>query len=142
MQIITIGLIIIFNIVAIGSLYQAIGKNETKNKIAIVALSSILMYVVIYIIYGISSKGGEENIIEAARQLIVFTLLPINTLTIMSPIATQLRKLKQKEIEESKFRRKMLIYIIIAIVILIIECIYIKDIQTGIASLKPKAYNK
>lgn len=139
MQIITIGLIIIFNIVAIGSLYQALGKTETKNKIAIVALSLILMYVVIYITYGISSKGGEEKIVEAARQLIVFTLLPINTLTIMSPIATQLRKIKQKEIEDTQFKRKMIIYIIIAIVILAIEFIYIQDIQAGIASLKPKA---
>ena len=137
MKFITIGLIVIFNIVAIGSMYQALGKVELKNKLAIMALSLISMYAIIYIVYGISSSGGEEKIVEASRQLISFTLLPINTLCIMSPIITQIRKLKLKEIDESKFTKKILLYSVIGIIILIIEISYIKEIQAGIANFRP-----
>lgn len=138
MKIITIGLILIFNIVAIGSLYQALGKIEMKKKLAIMAFSLIAMYAVIYLVYGISSSGGEIKIIEAARQIIVFTLLPINTLTIMSPITTQIRRLKMQEIDENKFLKRISLYTIIAIIILVIEFSYIKDIQAGIASFNVK----
>ena len=138
MEIITIGFIVILNIAAIGAMYQVIGNNiPTSNRIAITLVGSIVMYVLIYIIYSVSSVGRDQNIAEAARQLILFTLLPINTFCIMRPIAIQLRKLGDKDIKEDRFTRKLIIYGIIGLIILIVEFMYIKDIQAGIARFKP-----
>ena len=132
MEIITIAFIIILNIVAISIVLKSLGDIEIKNKIAITLLGVILMYVILYIIYNISSANVDKNIITASRQLILFTFLPINILCILVPILLQFKKLKNKEINEPKFKFKIILFIIIGIIILFIENMYIKDIQHGI----------
>ena len=132
MEIITIAFIIILNIVAISIVLKSLGDIEIKNKIAITLLGVILMYAILYIIYNISSANVDKNIITASRQLILFAFLPINILCILVPILLQFKKLKNKEINEPKFKFKIILFIIIGIIILFIENMYIKDIQHGI----------
>ncbi len=136
MEIITIGFIVILNLVAITILYRSLGNIEIKNKIAITIIGILLMYIILYVIYNISSKGIESAVVQASRQMIIFAFLPINLICIATPILMQIRKLKEKDLTNEKFKKKIIIYFIIAIVILVIECIYIKDIQTGIQSFK------
>ena len=136
MEIITIGFIVILNLVAITILYRSLGNIEIKNKIAITIIGILLMYIILYVIYNISSKGIESAVVQASRQMIIFAFLSINLICIATPILMQIRKLKEKDLTNEKFKKKIIIYFIIAIVILVIECIYIKDIQTGIQSFK------
>lgn len=136
MKFITIGFIIILNIVAIFIFYKSLGKMEIKNKLAITLLGWILMYIILYILYGISSNGVEEIVAKASKQLLIFAFLPINIVCAGVPMMIQFRKLKGKEIKSEQFKNKMIILGIIAIIILIIECIYIKDIQKGIEQFK------
>ena len=132
MEIITIAFIIILNIVAISIVYKSLGEIEIKNKIAITLLGLILMYAILYIMYNISSADVDKNIIASSRQLILFTFLPINLLCTLLPILLQIKKLKNKDIDETKFKYKVILFIVIGIVILFIESLYIKDIQQGI----------
>lgn len=137
MEEITIGFIILLNIVAMGALYQAIGnKVSILNRIVMTAFGVLLMYILLFIVYSISSLKQDKIIVNAARQIILFTILPINIMCIMRPIIIQIRKLRDKEIKQNKFNKKILIYGIIAIVILIIEFSYIRDIQNGIYAFK------
>ena len=137
MEEITIGFIILLNIVAMGALYQAIGnKVSILNRIVMTAFGVLLMYILLFIVYSISSLKQDKIIVNAARQIILFTILPINIMCIMRPIIIQIRKLRDKEIKQDKFNKKILIYGIIAIVILIIEFSYIRDIQNGIYAFK------
>ena len=136
MEIITIGFIVILNLVAITILYRSLGNIEIKNKIAITIIGILLMYIILYVIYNISSKGIESAVVQASRQMIIFAFLPINLICIATTILMEIRKIKEKELTNEKFKKKIIIYFIIAIVILVIECIYIKDIQTGIQSFK------
>lgn len=136
MEVVTIGFIIILNLAAIMIFYKSLGKIETKNKIVISAIGILLMYIILYIIYNIASNGVDEKIVTASRQIIIFTFLPINIICMITPIAMQLRKLKQEEIDEDKFKRKIILFVIISIIIFIFECMYIKDIQTGIAKFE------
>lgn len=137
MEEITIGFIILLNIVAMGALYQAIGnKVSILNRIVMTAFGVLLMYILLFIVYSISSLKQDKIIVNAARQIILFTILPINIMCIMRPIIIQIRKLRDKEIKQNKFNKKILIYGIIAIVIFIIEFSYIRDIQNGIYAFK------
>lgn len=139
MEEITIGFIILLNIVAMGALYQAIGnKVSILNRIVMTAFGVLLMYILLFIVYSISSLKQDKIIVNAARQIILFTILPINIMCIMRPIIIQIRKFGDKEIKQDKFNKKILIYGIIAIVILIIEFSYIRDIQNGIYAFKFK----
>ena len=142
MEIITIAFIIILNIVAISIVLKSLGDIEIKNKIAITLLGVILMYAILYIIYNISSANVDKNIITASRQLILFTFLPINILCILVPILLQFKKLKNKEINEQKFKFKIILFIIIGIIILFIENMYIKDIQHGIENFNNNVIEK
>ena len=142
MEIITIAFIIILNIVAISIVLKSLGDIEIKNKIAITLLGVILMYAILYIIYNISSANVDKYIITASRQLILFTFLPINILCILVPILLQFKKLKNKEINEPKFKFKIILFIIIGIIILFIENMYIKDIQHGIENFNNNVIEK
>ena len=142
MEIITIAFIIILNIVAISIVLKSLGDIEIKNKIAITLLGVILMYAILYIIYNISSANVDKYIITASRQLILFTFLPINILCILVPILLQFKKLKNKEINEPKFKFKIILFIIIGIIILFIENMYIKDIQHGIENFNNNIIEK
>ena len=113
-------------------MYKSLGEIEIKNKIAITLLGLILMYAILYIMYNISSADVDKNIIASSRQLILFTFLPINLICILLPILLQIKKLKNKDIDETKFKYKVILFIVIGIVILFIESMYIKDIQQGI----------
>lgn len=142
MEFVTIAFIIILNIVSISIVYKSLGKIEAKNKIAITALGIILMYVTLYIMYNISSADVDKNIITSSRQLILFAFMPIDLLCILLPILLQIRKLKNKEDDETKIKYKLFLFIIIGIIILFIESNYVKDIQQGIENFSNNIQNK
>lgn len=135
MEIITIGFIIILNIVAIYILYKSLGKIEIKNKIIIMVIGILLMYVILYITCYISSLSINRGVASSSRQLLIFTFLPINIISILTPIIRQMGRLKQKEITNEILKKKLILHIIIGIIIIVIEGMYIKDIQKGIEEI-------
>lgn len=141
MEIITIGFILIINIVAIIIFYKSLGEIDVKSKIIILLAGVILMYTLLYIIYSISSSGIEAKVAQASKQILIFTFLPINIMCTITPIMVQFKKLKQEDINNDKFKKKVILYTLIGVLILIIECIYIKDIQRGIEKFKVVSMN-
>ena len=132
MNTVLIAFIIVINLASAFVIYKVLSNIELKNKLILVAIGEIVMYVILFIVYGISSAGANETIVNSSRQIILFTLLPINIICIELPIMLSLKKIQQGDIDNNKFNRRMTISIIIGIIILILEFNYIKDIQTGI----------
>ena len=129
-----IAFIVIINLASVFVIYKVLSNIELKNKIILVAIGEIVMYVILFIVYGISSGGANETIVKSSRQIILFTFLPINIICIELPIMLSLKKLQQGDIDKDKFNRRMAITLIIGIIILILEFNYIKNIQTGISN--------
>ena len=129
-----IAFIVIINLASIFVIYKVLSNIELKNKIILVVIGEIVMYVILFVVYGISSAGANETIVNSSRQIILFTLLPINIICIELPIMLSLKKLQQGDIDNDKFNRRMAITLIIGIIILILEFNYIKNIQTGISN--------
>ncbi len=129
-----IAFIVIINLASIFVIYKVLSNIELKNKIILVVIGEIVMYVILFIVYGISSAGVNETIVNSSRQIILFTFLPINIICIELPIMLSLKKLQQGDIDNDKFNRRMAITLIIGIIILILEFNYIKNIQTGISN--------
>ena len=107
---------------------------ELKNKIILIVIGEIVMYVILFILYGISSSGVNETVVNNSRQIILFTILPINIICIELPLMLTLKKLQQGDIENSQFKKRMAICLIIAVIILVLEFAYIRDIQAGISN--------
>ena len=129
-----IAFIVLINLASAFVIFKVLSNIELKNKLILVAIGEIVMYVILFIVYGISSAGANETIVNSSRQIILFTLLPINIICIELPIMLTLKKLQQGDIDNNKFKRRMSIFLIIGIIILILEFNYIRDIQTGISN--------
>lgn len=127
--------IIILNIFSIIMLLKMLKGTELKTKIITCTTLILLMFIISNIIYGIGNMGIIGEIANKSKNMILLVLMPINMMIIASPIALQINKAQSKEIEKEEFSKKIIILVLIDIAILIVECIYIKNIQLGTQSV-------
>lgn len=127
--------IIILNIFSIIMLLKMLKGTELKTKIITCTTLILLMFIISNIIYGIGNMGIIGEIANKSKNMILLVLMPINMMIIASPIALQINKAQSKEIEKEEFAKKIITLVLIDIAILIVECIYIKNIQLGTQSV-------
>lgn len=127
--------IIILNIFSIIMLLKMLKGTELKIKIITCIALILFMFIISNIIYGIGNMGIIEEIANKSKNMILLVLMPINMMIIASPIALQINKAQSKEIEKEEFLKKIITLVLIDIAILIVECIYIKNIQLGTQSV-------
>ena len=130
--------IIILNLFSIFMLYKMLKGTDTKFRIVTTIVLIIVNMILVNIIYGIGKIGIAEEIAKSSKNLIFFTMLPINLIVMASPMAVQISKARLEEIEKEKFFRNIIICLIIDVVILCLECNYIKSIQLGIERMATK----
>ena len=127
--------IIILNIFSIIMLLKMLKGTELKIKIITCIALILFMFIISNIIYGIGNMGIIGEIANKSKNMILLVLMPINMMIIASPIALQINKAQSKEIEKEEFLKKIITLVLIDIAILIVECIYIKNIQLGTQSV-------
>ena len=127
--------IIILNIFSIIMLLKMLKGTELQIKIITCIALILFMFIISNIIYGIGNMGIIGEIANKSKNMILLVLMPINMMIIASPIALQINKAQSKEIEKEKFSKKIITLVLIDIAILIVECIYIKNIQLGTQSV-------
>lgn len=127
--------IIILNIFSIIMLLKMLKGTELKIKIITCIALILSMFIISNIIYGIGNMGIIGEIANKSKNMILLVLMPINMMIIASPIALQINKAQSKEIEKEEFSKKIITLVLIDIAILIVECIYIKNIQLGTQSV-------
>lgn len=119
--------IIVLNIFSLLMLYKMLIGMDLKNKIITAVVLIISALIISNIVYGIASG---QMAIEAARTLkpyMLFTLFPINSMIMASPIAIQINKAESQEIKKEELFRKIAILLLIDIIIIIVECNYLKS---------------
>ena len=136
MEIITISFIVILNLAAIACLYKILGRIEINNKMVIIGICLIAMYSILFVIYSLSTIGMDGNIANTSRQVVLFTFLPVNVILGIVPSIIQIMKLKDKLLEKEKFQKRLIICLVLAVILLIVDYVYMKDIQIGIANFK------
>ena len=127
--------LIILNLFSIFMLAKMLKGTETQFKVVSIIALLIVNFVILNIIYSISQIGISEEVATKSKPMILFTAFPINLIAMASPIAIQIRKARLNEIEKDKFIKNIIICIIIDIILLCIECAYIKNIQFGIEEM-------
>lgn len=127
--IITLG-IIILNIFSIIITVKMLSGQDLTKKIAYVLGGEIGIFIVSIILYAISGSGVLDSIHQGAKWYMILTMTPVNTLLMYCPAISSINKREKEE----RANNKMSILIIIDIAIMIIEVIYVKNIQLGIAN--------
>ena len=123
--------IVALNIFAILMNVKMLNKYEMPKRLGIIVVAEIVMFCIVNILYGISSKSVSQEVASYSKTMILFTFLPLNMMIIFAPIARKISNLEEKQ-DKSKIILKCIIY---AIIIIVLECIYMNNIQVGIEKM-------
>ena len=119
------------NIFAIALNYKIL-KEKDKNKILMfIIVEEIILLIIGKIIFNIATKNIDKDVSSTSQNTILFIFQGMNMIIISSPLAKILDDNKNKS-----FSKRITIWIIVTIIIIVLECIYIKNIENGILNMK------
>ena len=136
---IVIGIIIIVLFaVLIGWTWNNLYNFENYSKTIYVVVCTLIMFLVTIILFNISKSGisyPNESMIKDVRNVLILIFTPINGIIIVPYLAKQLNRIKEKTINKEQLKKKINIILIVFIILIIIECMYLKNIQLGILKI-------
>ncbi len=136
------GFIIVANLIAILLTYYSFNKSIEKTKRLLYTMISVgVMYILILIVYSFSSIGIAKKASSAAKDMITYTFVPVNTILILPFMIRSFNKRKENEITTSQLNMRATIVLIITIVILVSEFFYFRKIQQGIIDIYNQKQN-
>lgn len=138
MQIFISAIIIIIYLVAIAKTWTNLEELEKHKKTIIIGIGIIVLYLVTNIIFSISTNSIEYqngNMQNSVKNMLTILFTGINALIFIPWITKNVVKLKNNEIETKNFQMKLLIIGTVFVVCMIVENIYMKNIQKGILDI-------
>lgn len=134
--------ILIANIVAVTLLYRSFDKGLEKNKkVFYTMLCFGAMYIVILIVYFLSSIGLSKDATENAKNMITFTFVPVNLIILLPILIRSFYKKKNKKISTQQLNTRTISVLIVAVILLVGEFFYFRDIQKGIIKIVEQKQN-
>ncbi len=118
--------------------WKSLGNIERTKKIITIAIGIIAIYLITWLVFNISKQGiiyENEQIASSIGKVIIAIFTGVNGLIIIPFIGKLLDKVNEDEIEKQVFSRKILIIVVIFLIILWLECGYMKDTQEGILKI-------
>ena len=131
-------LIIVANFIAIMLDYKMFAGVEKEKQYTYAGIGYVANLIITIIVYLISSIGIVPEVVNASRWLVTFLALPFNVILLYAPLVRLFVILTGKDLkkaEKQKYTKRFEIYALIALVILVLEIIYIKGVLVGIASM-------
>ena len=134
--------IFVANCVALLLTYHSFDKKLDKNKRMLYTMIAVgTMYILISIIYFFSSIGIEKEVSENSKNMITFTFVPVNSIILLPFLINSYKKARQKEIKMESLNKRVIIIGIIAIILIISEFFYFRNIQNGIIRMMNELSN-
>ena len=118
--------------------WKSLGNIERTKKIITIAIGIIAIYLITCFVFNVSKQGivyENEQIASSIGKVIISIFAGVNGLIIMPFIGKLLDKVNEDKIEKQVFSRKILIIVVIFLIILWLECGYMKDTQEGILKI-------
>lgn len=134
--------IVLANIIAISIVYQFIKRLDKKEKIIFIAISVAIVYILISITYWISGFGIDEKIHSQCKEFVTYMFVPVNVILFIPFIAFNYIKFKDKKIKQEDLLKKVFIIAIIAVIVLIGEYFYFKNIQNNVKQISQNVEEK
>ena len=138
-------LVIAMSLILISWTWHNLGDIPQNIKIGTIIVSIIIVFLITLVIFNISASGVEYNSEEsknAVKNILVLVFTIINGLIIIPSFAKTIGRVHGKEISKEQATRHFGFIFIIFIVVLFIECSYLKSVQQGILDIYNNAINK
>mgnify|MGYP004673159025 CR=1 FL=1 len=124
-------IIIVIYLISIASIWTSLENSGKTEKIIVVIIGMLAMFFITNIIFNISKSTINYENIELQKnmeQIILWLFTGLNSL--FMPVGIRnIVKTKSGEQEENVFKVKMVILVAIFVLVMTLECNYIKDIQ-------------
>ena len=124
-------IIIVIYLISIAAIWTSLENEGKTKKISIIIIGILAMFLITNIIFNISKSTINYENIELEknmRQIILWLFTGLNSLFLPVTIRN-IVKTKNGEQDENALKVKILVLAIIFILVMILECGYIKDIQ-------------
>lgn len=124
-------IIIVIYLISIAAIWTSLENEGKTKKISIIIIGILAMFLITNIIFNISKSTINYENIELQknmRQIILWLFTGLNSLFLPVTIRN-IVKTKNGEQDENALKVKILVLAIIFILVMILECGYIKDIQ-------------
>lgn len=131
-------IIVAMYLILIAWTWQSLGNIEKRKKVVYIILGILLFFIITLIIFNISKNNVEyqkETIKNAVRNLLVLLFTAVNGIIFIPYVARILNKVEENEIEKEKLKIKAIVFIIVFIICVVIECGYLENIQNGIINI-------
>ncbi len=138
MRTILIVSIIAINIFAIVLNIKMLKGRENNNIVTYLVVQEIVLLIIEKIIFNIATIGIDAAVSSTSQNMILFLFQGMNMIIISAPFAKILANSKEEKSKKNKdsFQKRIGIWLVVTIIIIIIECIYIKNIENGILNMK------
>ena len=130
--------ILLVNLIAFFSMYHFVKPLSNKQKIIVIVVGIAINYIMVMIVYALSSIGIDSKISNTASNFILFVFVPINSMINVPFIANSYCKYLQKKLPKDKLRNRVIIVILITAILMVGEYFYFQNIQTGVANMMKK----
>ena len=128
--------ILILNIVSILLMYRSLNDRTPKEKYIYIAMGIAIMYVLTSIVYWISTRNIEiSEVSDLGKDLIIFLFVPINGIIVLPLFARSYCRFKDGGINGTVLRNRGIVFGIILLILLIIECGYFENIQNQVVKM-------
>lgn len=137
MQIFIILIMIIIYLVVLAWAWNNLEDLEKHKKIIIIGIGLLIVFIITNIIFAISKSGINYQNAEIQKDvgnMMIALFTGVNAL-ILPLLFKNILKMRNGEMEETIFRTKMIVGVIVFLLIMCLECGYIKDIQKGILEI-------
>lgn len=142
MNIFIILFILLINVINIFAIYKLLGKDiKNKEKIIFIAVGVAIMYILVSVVYWLSSIGMDKNAADAGRDFITFTFVPVNGLCVLTFLSSSYKKFKEGRLKANILRNRCLVLVAVLIILLVIEFFYFKNIQNNALEILNDAKN-
>ena len=107
-------------------------------RISFLGVGTLFITIITLLIFQISKIGvtyPKEEMIGEVRKIVLLMFIPINGLIVLTQSASSFAQIKSGIVTKKKMNKRIKILAIIFAILIILECIYFKNIQNGIINL-------
>lgn len=111
---------------------------DQKIRIAYLIVGTLFIAMVTLIIFLVSKIGvnyPKKEMVGQVQKIVLLVFTPINGFVVLTQLSSVFQQIRSGMVSKEKMDKKIKTLLIVFIILIIIECIYFKNVQYGIIKI-------
>ena len=139
--IIYIVIAVLFGVLIVWTWNNSKSLQTNNKKITFILVGLAILFIITFIIFSIARIGisyPNNEIMKQVRKIAILIFMPVNGFLSLPHIANIKAEVEKGNYEQEKLKRRIIIFGIVWLILIIFEIIYLKDFQNGIIQILNK----